>query len=92
MKTPKLRKGDKVVMHTCMEAPYHHGRIWTCQTDEFEANGMKYGLIFLEGFSGSFATDYLQYVDVSGYLGTYIGTVDKLKNKEVNKRRESDES
>jgi hypothetical protein len=89
--TPKLKKGDKVVMHTCMEAPYHHGRIWTCDTDEFETNGRKYGLVFLEGFSGSFATEYLQYVDVSSFLGMYIDSLGKIGNEKYeNKRRKSD--
>jgi hypothetical protein len=64
MLKPKLKKGDKVVMHTCMEAPHHHGVIWTCQTDEFQANGRDYGLVFLEGYSGYFATEYLQYVQM----------------------------
>jgi hypothetical protein len=89
--TPKLRKGDKVVMHTCMEAPYHHGRIWTCQTDEFEANGREYGLVFLEGFSGSFATEYLQYVDVSAFLGMYIDSLGRMGDeKDIKNRRKSD--
>lgn len=62
-----LQKGDKVVMHTCGEAKEYDGRIWTCTCDEFvRGKGMyKQNLIFLEGFSGSFLTEYLQKVNVS---------------------------
>lgn len=92
MIAPKLRKGDKVVMHTCLEAPYHHGRIWTCASDEWEMCGSQ--VVFLEGFSGSFAAEFLQYVDVSSFLGGYIDSLegisdDKSKN---NGRRKSDEN
>lgn len=61
-----LKKGDKVVMHTCMEAEAHPGKIWTCESDEFlyGPENHQYGVIFLEGFSGYFATEYLQLVRV----------------------------
>ena len=61
-----LKKGDKVVMHTCMEAknPKNDGKIWTCRIDEYtQGEGVyKQNLIFLEGLSGSFSTEYLQKV------------------------------
>jgi hypothetical protein len=62
-----LKKGDKVVMHTCMEAnnPKYLGRIWTCKTDAYRNKGYDYDVIFLEGFSGSFAAEFLQKVNVS---------------------------
>jgi len=61
-----LKKGDYVVMHTCMEAsnPKYAGKIWTCRSDAFRPKGHDYCSIFLEGFSGSFSAEYLQKVDV----------------------------
>ncbi|MCM3273681.1 hypothetical protein [Paenibacillus elgii] len=62
----KLKKGDFVVMHTCMEAnvPKYHGRIWRCRSDAFRSKGHNYCSIFLEGFSGSFSAEFLQLVDL----------------------------
>ncbi|SEN53448.1 hypothetical protein [Lihuaxuella thermophila] len=59
-----LKKGDKVVMHTCAEAEKYNGKIWTCSTDEYTVGEgrLKQRLIFLEGFSGAFAVQYLQLV------------------------------
>lgn len=61
-----LKKGDYVVMHTCMEAdnPKYAGKIWTCRSDAFRPKGHDYCSIFLEGFSGSFSAEYLQKVDM----------------------------
>lgn len=66
----KLQKGDQVVMHTCMEHdhPDNYGKIWTCRSDEFQHKGHDYGSIFLEGYSGSFSTEFLQKVDVSALV------------------------
>lgn len=65
-KPSDLKKGDTVVMHTCMEAtnPKYLGRIWVCKTDAFRHKGHDYDCIFLEGFSGSFSAEYLQKVDI----------------------------
>lgn len=57
-----LNKGDKVVMHTCIEAKQHDGTIWICKTDSWDNGGIE--LVFLEGFSGAFWTEYLQKVNV----------------------------
>ncbi|MGA4465925.1 hypothetical protein ACPA2L_25295 [Bacillus bombysepticus] len=60
-----LKKGEKVIMHTCDEANHYKGQIWTCKTDEF-ANGKgmyKQSLVFLEGFSGSFLVKYLRKIN-----------------------------
>ncbi|MFJ8528616.1 hypothetical protein [Bacillus sp. NPDC094106] len=59
-----LKKGDKVVMHTCDEAKVYEGKIWTCKSDEFVRGQEPYKqkLVFLEGFSGAFCTEYLQVV------------------------------
>ena len=62
-----LKKGDKVVMHTCGEANYYKGRIWTCRCDEYTSSA-KQQLVFLEGFSGSFLVKYLQIVDLDYLL------------------------
>lgn len=60
----KLKKGDRVVMHTCIEAETHNGRIWTCSSDQFTrgTGALAQDSIFLEGFSGSFAPEFLQKV------------------------------
>jgi len=62
----KLKKGDKVVMHTCMEHdnPKYYGKVWTCKSDAFRHKGHDYCSIFLEGFSGSFSTEFLQLVNL----------------------------
>ncbi|WP_205755025.1 hypothetical protein [Bacillus altitudinis] len=57
----KLKKGDLVVMHTCMEAKLSEGRVWKCKGDEFNPSAPA---VFLEGFSGHFAVEFLQKVDV----------------------------
>lgn len=59
-----INKGDKVVMHTCMEAQFHEGIVWDVSYDEFTRNG-QHPVVFLEGFSGSFAAEYLRKVDPS---------------------------
>lgn len=65
MKPTTLEKGDVVVMHTCIEAEHYNGQLWTCRTDEFKHHpSHDYTVIMLEGFSGSFATKYLQKVNV----------------------------
>ncbi|UDF17578.1 hypothetical protein LG951_05150 [Bacillus pumilus] len=57
----KLKKGDLVVMHSCIEAVLSEGRVWKCAADEFNPIAPA---VFLEGFSGHFATEFLQKVDV----------------------------
>ncbi|MGN7406431.1 hypothetical protein [Bacillus safensis] len=57
----KLKKGDMVVMHTCVEAVLNEGRVWKCAGDEFNPSAPA---VFLEGFSGHFAVEFLQKVDV----------------------------
>lgn len=61
-----LKKGDKVVMHTCGEAEHYKGKIWTCSSNEFTSSA-KQQVVFLEGFSGYFLVNYLQMVDLTGY-------------------------
>lgn len=60
----KLKKGDKVVMHTCLESKGKNlGKIWTCHTDSFKCEaGIE--VVFLEGFSGFFYTKFLQPVKI----------------------------
>jgi len=66
MERELLKKGNKVVMHTCIEAEKYNGKIWTCKTDEYiKGEGIyKQNLVFLEGFSGCFSTEYLQKVNI----------------------------
>ncbi|URJ45154.1 hypothetical protein MF628_004936 [Paenibacillus polymyxa] len=88
-RTYKLQKGDQVVMHTCMEHdhPDNFGKIWTCRSDEFQHKGHDYGSVFLEGFSGSFSTEFLQKVNVEDLIEQMAErdrTIDRLideKNK-----------
>jgi len=61
----ELKKGDNVVMHTCMEAKHYNGKMWTCRTDQFtQGDTYKQELVFLKGFSGSFACEFLQIVQL----------------------------
>jgi hypothetical protein len=62
-RTKSFVKGDKVVMHTCYESTLskYKNKIWTCQTDSFMSKG-KEDVVFLEDFSGYFATEYLKLV------------------------------
>lgn len=62
-KTPSLKKGDKVIMHGCYEATFeeYRDKVWTCQTDSYITKGnLKLEVVFLEGFSGCFAVQYLK--------------------------------
>lgn len=63
--TDQLRRGDGVIMIGCGEAEEHSGKIWYCQTDEFYhgADQLREGLVFLEGYSGSFKTRFLQRIE-----------------------------
>ncbi|MEK5142562.1 hypothetical protein [Paenibacillus sp. FSL M7-0134] len=84
-RTYKLQKGDQVVMHTCMEHdhPDNFGKIWTCRSDEFQHKGHDYGSIFLEGFSGSFSTEFLQKVDVSALVDSLQQQVNGLNEESL---------
>lgn len=57
-----LFKGDKVVMHTCIEARHYEGKIWECECDSWDNYGTE--LVMLKGFSGGFWTKYLQKVNI----------------------------
>ncbi|MFB5761044.1 hypothetical protein [Paenibacillus medicaginis] len=79
----KLKKGDKVVMHTCLEHdnPDHFGKIWTCSSDQFTRGKGVYAQdsVFLEGYSGSFAPEFLQKVNVDEVLEEAQGDIEILK-------------
>ncbi|WMT42820.1 hypothetical protein RE628_11335 [Paenibacillus sp. D2_2] len=79
----KLKKGDLVVMHTCMEHdhPDNFGKIWTCRSDEFQHKGHDYGSIFLDGFSGSFSTEFLQKVKIEPLLIDKDATIASLQTE-----------
>jgi len=55
-----LKKGDKVIMHTCLEAEKQEGKIWTCETDEYEMCGSR--VVMLEDYSGCFSARFLHKV------------------------------
>ncbi|MBI9052497.1 MAG: hypothetical protein JEY96_01685 [Bacteroidales bacterium] len=57
-----LKKGDKVVMHTCGEADHYKGRTWICRSDSFMSKS-KHEVVFLKGFSGHFLCEYLQIIE-----------------------------
>lgn len=58
----KLKKGERVVMHTCIESEEEPGKIWTCKSDQFTRGKGVFAQdsVFLEGYSGSFAPEFLQ--------------------------------
>ena len=62
-KTATFKKGDKVEMFNCYEATFEKNKdkVWTCQTDSYLDRG-KQEVVFLEGFSGCFSTEYLRSV------------------------------
>lgn len=65
MSVTPLKKGDKVVMHTCIEADSHDGTVWTCSTNEFKHHpNHDYTVVMLEDYSGSFCTEFLQKVNL----------------------------
>jgi hypothetical protein len=64
-----LKKGDKVVMHTCGEAEHYEGQIWNVTSNEWELCGSK--VVMLKGFSGAFSCEYLQKIDLLG-IHTFV--------------------
>ena len=61
MKVNKLYKGDKVVMHDCMEAHGRENVVWECICDSYEMCSTE--VVFLKGYSGSFDTEFLRKVE-----------------------------
>lgn len=57
-----IKKGDKLKMVTCIEADTYKDRIWIARTDEFNSDA-GYAVVFLEGFSGYFACEFLEKVE-----------------------------
>lgn len=83
--TETLKKGELVVMHTCIESrnPKYEGKLWRCKTDQFTRGEGVYAQdsVFLEGFTGSFAPEYLQRVDVVPLLAEKEETIERLKQQ-----------
>lgn len=83
--TEPLKKGELVVMHTCVEArnPKYEGKIWTCKTDQFTRGEGVYAQdsVFLEGFTGSFAPEFLQRVNVEPLLTEKDATIENLREQ-----------
>lgn len=59
-----LQPGDCVVMHTCLEANHYKDKVWTCESKEFRSASGAY-VVFLEGFRGYFATEYLNKIELA---------------------------
>lgn len=57
-----LKPGDKVVMHTCLEAEGNEDKVWTVRSDPWDVCGSE--VVLLEGKRGGFATEYLKKVEV----------------------------
>lgn len=56
-----LQIGDKVVMHSCIEAVDREDKLWTVKSHPWTLSGKE--VVLLEGFSGGFATKYLTVVE-----------------------------
>ncbi|MGM7635654.1 hypothetical protein [Bacillus sp. Hm123] len=77
-----LRKGDQVVMHTCMEheSPENFGKIWTCNSNEFKLHpNHDYAVVMLEGYSGAFCTEFLQKVNVDKVVNQQHQEIERYK-------------
>lgn len=74
----KLKKGDKVVMHTCLESKgKNFGKVWTCHTDSFKCEtGIE--VVFLEGFSGFFYTKFLQPVKLDSFVNEKLNKAENI--------------
>lgn len=74
----KLKKGDKVVMHTCLESKGKNlGKVWTCRTDSFKCEaGIE--VVFLEGFSGFFYTKFLQPVKLDSFVKEKLNKAENI--------------
>lgn len=79
----KLKKGERVVMHTCIESEEHPGKIWTCKTDQFTRGTGVYeqDSVFLEGYSGSFAPEFLQKVMLPSEDATLLAALEEAEQQ-----------
>jgi hypothetical protein len=50
-------------MHSCGEASFYKGKIWTCLTSSYLDRGRQ-EVVFLEDFSGCFSSKCLQLVEL----------------------------
>lgn len=60
LEEPNIKKGDKVIMHTCLEAKHHKDVEWIVKTEPQIMCGS--WVVWLEGYSGCFACEYLKVV------------------------------
>ena len=56
-----LKPKDHVIMVGCMEAEHHEGEVWAAASNAWQICGTE--VVMLEGFSGSFATEFLRLTD-----------------------------
>lgn len=57
-----LKRGDMVVMHSCLESEYHYGQIWECETDSATFFGVTGEHVNLIGFTKPFPVRKLQLI------------------------------
>lgn len=77
MEQEKLKKGDKVVMHTCRDAKLFNGTIWVCAEDEKYNKQYDTSLVYLEGLNTPFKVKYLQKV-ILPQVATYVPTESEI--------------
>lgn len=60
-----IKKGDFVVMHTCLEADINKGRVWRVTSDEeFIGEGIyRKKAVSLDGYKKKFNVRHLQIID-----------------------------
>ena len=56
-----LKPKDHVIMVDCYEAERHEGEVWAVASNPWQLCGKE--VVMLEGFSGSFATEFLRLTD-----------------------------
>ncbi|WP_340398088.1 hypothetical protein NST50_15380 [Paenibacillus sp. FSL E2-0202] len=87
----KLKKGDRVVMHTCIESEEEPGKIWTCKSDQFTRGKGVFAQdsVFLEGYSGSFAPEFLQKVALPSEDERVLAALEESQQLSTNLNEES---
>ncbi|WP_430535937.1 hypothetical protein [Listeria rocourtiae] len=83
-----IKTGDYVVMHTVAESEKHKGLLWKVISEPYMVG--KREMVFLEGYRGSFATQYLQVVeyDPMNDLNEIHRRIDKLNEvKQIQGRK-----
>lgn len=56
-----FKKGEAVVMHSCIESEKHPTKIWFCASDAVKEGDKQ--SVLLEGYEGSFAVEHLAHAN-----------------------------